>query len=265
MASNLVYCYPADNRLSGVTGVVTSGTASTTFPIAGLTDGDPSLPVTFTGTACTVTFDLGSALQVDLAALIAHNLTGTVTIQGHTADSWGSPTVSQVVPTVTQDADGYWPNRWIDLSVPVPSDATRTLRYWRLVVSGNTANVSIGELWLARKRTLAQNYDWGAIEVDDAPTVWHETDAGVAFAYSLGVRRRRFSAEFDGADATGAAIRDLWRAARGRARSFLIVPLGDEGEVWQVRCAEDAQPTTQVSLDRRTLPLAFEEVSRGLA
>lgn len=265
MGANLVYCLPSDNFASGVTPTVDTGTADSDYPVTNVVDGVPSTPVRFTGTSGSIVFDLGSACQVDLVAVIAHNLNGTVTIQGHSSNSWGAPSVSVTVPTVTQDPDGYWPNRWVDLSVAVPTAGSRTLRYWRLVVAGNTANLSIGEVWLATRRQLTMNYSWGYREVNAAPSVVHRTDAGVEFRYSYGTRQRRLDAELEATDAVVDAMRTLWVAARGRARSFLIVPLGDTGEVWQVRCTDDQVPVTRIFDDHASVPVLFDEVSRGLA
>lgn len=265
MAARMVYCHPGDNFAAGVTPTSDSGTVDADFPLTQATDGTPSTPCRFTTTSGSVIFDLGAACQVDLCAVIGHNLDGTVTLQGNSSNAWGAPSVSVALPAVTQDGDGYWPNRWVDLSVAVPTAGDRTLRYWRLVVTGNTANLSLGEVWLATRRQLAINYSWGYRVVQSAPSVVHRTDAGVTFAYSYGTRMRALEGELEATDAVVDALAALWVAARGRARSFLVVPEGDTGEAWQVRCAEDSLPRTQEFDDHAIVPVTFEELSRGLA
>lgn len=262
--ANLVYCHPGDNWAAGITPTANTGTLLSSYPASFATDGDPAVPATFSTTSGSLVFDLGSARQVDLVAVIGHNINATLTIQGHTANSWGTPSVSVVLPVVTQDGDGQWPNRWVDLSASLSAGA-RTLRYWRLLIGTNSVGPKVGEVWLATRRQLATNISWGYRESDVAPDLVHETDAGVRFVYSQGVRLRRLEAELDATDAVVAALRAWWLAARGRGRSFLVIPEGDAGEVLQVRFADQILSQARTFLDRRVVSVLLEELSRGVA
>lgn len=264
MPTNLVYCHPGDNFAAGLTPTADTGTLLSTYPASFATDGDPAVPATFSTTSGSLVFDLGTARQVDLVAVVGHNINATLTIQGHSSNSWGAPSVSVVLPVVTQDGDGHWPNRWVDLSATLSAGA-RTLRYWRLLIGTNAVGPKVGEVWLATRRQLATNISWGIRETDAAPDLVHETDAGVRYVYSRGVRVRRLEAELDAADAVVAALRALWLAARGRGRSFLVVPEGDTGEALQVRFQDPELAQARIALDRRVVGVRFEEVSRGVA
>lgn len=76
--------------------------------------------------------DLGSALSVQAAAVINHNIgaSGTITLQGNTTDplTWVSPTVDQAL---AGDAD-----------IRAAYISTQTLRYWRLVVDDVSTNTN---------------------------------------------------------------------------------------------------------------------------
>jgi hypothetical protein len=89
----------------------------------------------------TLVADLGSAQAVDVVALCDHNLTaaGTISIAGHTVDSWGAPSLSESITYQAGDVLRYL------------TTASRTYRYWRLSLT-DTANgdgyLRIGELFL---------------------------------------------------------------------------------------------------------------------
>lgn len=262
--ANLVYCHASDNLIAGVVPSVNTGTVLTAYPATNATDGAPAVPTKFSTTSGSLVFNLGTAQRVDLVAVVGHNIDATLTIQGHTSNAWTSPAVSVVLPVTTIEGDGSRPNRWVDLTA-VLSAGARTLQYWRLLIATNPTGPSLGEVWLAgTKRQLATNISWGFAERDAMPDVVHETDAGVRFAYSHGVRVRRLDAELDATDAVSTALRAWWLNARGRSRSFLVLPDGDTGEILQVRFAEAELPQQRVFLDRRVQPLMLEELSRGV-
>lgn len=261
---NLVYAHPADNVAATGTASVNTGTINSAFPVTLVNDSAPSTFAKFSTTAASIVIDLGVAKQIDLGAVIGHNLDGTVTLQGNATNVWTAPTVSIVMPALGQDADGFWKNRWVDVAATYGTGA-RTLRYWRVLVAANTALISIGEIWLSIKYSLVQNIDWGVVEIDESPTVVQRTDAGVRLSYSYGHRLRRFDCELvDITDANAALIRTWWLNSRGAARSFVIIPEGDEGEIMQVAFAEAPLSQTRGFLNQRSISLSFEELSRGI-
>ena len=59
-----------------------------------------------TPTAQTLVIDLGSAKSVDTVAVLGHNLSASaaVSVEAHTADSWGTPALSAVSLTYSSAA-----------------------------------------------------------------------------------------------------------------------------------------------------------------
>lgn len=103
------------------------------------------------GASFNLVIDLGSAQNVTAFALFDHNLTigATLTLQGHTADSWGAPSYSQAV-TVQDPAHLY---------------LDETYRYWRIVpVDGSLSYFEAGDVFLGAYTALSNtlNGDWGS-------------------------------------------------------------------------------------------------------
>lgn len=99
--------------------------------------------------------DLGSAQEIKALVLYDHNLTSgaVIHIQGHTADSWGTPDFDD---TVTYNADKI---------VHYLTSAT-TKRYWRLKIedADNTDDyIQIGELFLGSYLELTDNFSTESI------------------------------------------------------------------------------------------------------
>jgi hypothetical protein len=71
--------------------------------------------------------------NVDCVALIGHNLTAsaTVTFEGHTADSWGAPTVNETLTIATDSDSNVLPNI-------VHYFTQDTLRWWRVTIDDPT-------------------------------------------------------------------------------------------------------------------------------
>jgi len=90
-------------------------------------------------------FDLVvTSKKVDCVALLNHNLTSgaTVTFEGHSADSWGSPTVEETL-TVATDADGNVIDRIVHYFTQ------DNLRWWRVVIddgSNSDTYIQIGRV-----------------------------------------------------------------------------------------------------------------------
>jgi len=96
---------------------------------------------TTTPTAQTLVIDLGSAKSVDTVAVLGHNLSGSaaVSVEAHTADSWGTPALSSVGLTYNSAAIlQYW-------------GSAAVFRYWRFTLDDATNSdgyVEAGVLWL---------------------------------------------------------------------------------------------------------------------
>ena len=65
-------------------------------------DGNPAKPAKLTTTTGAWRWDFGGAKQLDVAAIIHHNLTAglNVRIQGNATDAWGAPSLDQATTPV---------------------------------------------------------------------------------------------------------------------------------------------------------------------
>lgn len=133
-------------RNRGLDGTWSATSAVATLPASNLADINRRRVWRSTGLASPerVVVDLGAAYAIDAIAIVSHNLTtgATVTLKGHTADSWAAPDFSEAV-TVYDDKDA-------DVVVHFLSAQT-TKRYWALEIT-DAANpdgyVEIGVLAL---------------------------------------------------------------------------------------------------------------------
>tara|TARA_Y100000310_G_scaffold14259_1_gene14462 strand:- start:1554 stop:2330 length:777 start_codon:yes stop_codon:yes gene_type:complete len=77
-----------------------------------------------------IVFDLGAAAALDMIGIFGHNLTAaaTVTLQGHTADSWGAPDFSQTLEVVTDEDSVVIPKI-------VEFFTSTSKRYWRVLIA----------------------------------------------------------------------------------------------------------------------------------
>jgi hypothetical protein len=261
-----IYGLASENVAPEATVTVETGTEDADYPAANLVDRNPALPAQLTGTSGAWLLDFGSAQRVDWVLLPHHNIDAAleVRIQGNATNSWGSPTLNTTITIPTYRDDGMPVGSWRDLT-GVGGYSTGGFRYWRFVIVGtNSAAVKVGELALfSQKRTLNPNISWGAKVPERRPVLINETDYGVRNIYDLGTTIRRLAGELDTTDAGLTALRTWWRDARGRARSFGLVPDEDVNEAYLARFETDVDPTL-VTNDRNTIGLDFQEVSRGL-
>ena len=109
-------------------------------------------------TAATAVFDLGAARDVNTFGLVSGNLgtAGTVTVQGHTADSWATPTYnSGALAVYDNDYTGV---------LLYYLGATKNLRYWRAILDdpGNADNyLEAGVAWLGTYSAMERNFSYG--------------------------------------------------------------------------------------------------------
>lgn len=267
MAVNLIYQHGADQVADNATITVQTGTVDPEYPVTNLVDGNPAKPAKILETSGAWKFAFTGAQRIDFLAIPHHNLTAglEVRIQGNAADAWGAPTLNALITIPAWRTDGWPVGPWLDLT-GVAGYAVGGFQYWRLVVVGvNAAPVAIGQVWLgAALRTLSPNLSWGAREGEFHKITEHETDFGVVLSYDFGLLRRTLTGEVDATDAAKTAVLTWWQSTNGRARPTIIVPDGTVNEALMVRWAEPKIDVTRNVIDRNTIPLAFQEVSRGL-
>lgn len=267
--SSFLYARPSDNVLSGATISVNTGTEDPDYLATNINDLHPEKPAKLTTTSGSWVADLGSAKQVDLAAIIHHNLDAAiaVTLQGHTANSWGAPTLSTAFTIPARLNDQYTVNIWLDLTVLFPSAVNRTFRYWRLNVTGvNSAALFVGEWRLeGTRRTFGtRDIKRGSTRMWRRPAILHETELFVRRAYDLGVTIRTVTVDVELTDPVLADLETWYRDAQGIIKPFLIVPNSSETDAWLVGFTNQERPYRRLAPGYHTATIEFQELSRGL-
>ena len=261
--AKLLFQHPADN-LATPDVTATPSSEDVAYPIENLFNGNPAKPFRFDALQGNVVIDFGVATQIDIFAVVMHNLDEGIDfrLQANDVDEWSTPSLDQVVTVGAPDEDGFPPNLGLDLT----GIASRTFRYWRLLVAEDNSDApAFGHLHLgAPKRSLVHNISWGLQEGVERTIVEHETDYYVSTIYDLGVKVRTFQGECETTDAGLAVIRQWWDACRGRALPTIIVPDPANLEPMLVRWAEIRRSDRREFKNVNMLDLAWREVSRGL-
>lgn len=273
--ANFLYQRATDNVAPSATVAVNTGTGDPDYLPANLVDLNPAKPAQLTTTTGSWTFNFASPQQVDVLSIIMHNLTAglEVRLQGHTSNSWGSPTLNLTITIPTYRTDGFPINPWLDVAAQVPVAASRTFAWWRLVIVGtNGAAVKIGEVWLgATKRHLTRNIKWGRKNREQRPGVIHETDYLVKLKYDFGVLRRSIAIEIENNATSLDEILAWGQSCRWTFKPTLIVPNPDNGSTDRLGPMMVNFVTTEAEYETQRaagglfpMSLAFEEMSRGL-
>lgn len=261
-----IYAHYSDNVAPSATITVNTGTEDPDYLAANLVDLNPSKPAQLTTTTGSWVFDWGAAQRVDWVLVPMHNLTAglDVRVQMNATNSWGAPSLDTPIVIPTYRGDGLPVGSWKDLT-GVAGYSVSGFRYLRLVVVGvNAAAVKVGEVMiLANKRTLNPNISWGAQVPEQRLTQVNQTDAGVKMMYDLGTTLRNFRGELDTTDAGLAAVRAWWQNTRGPIYPFAFVLDEDLNDAVMARWSSSLDPTLAIN-DRNTMPIAIEELSRGL-
>ena len=157
---------------SGVT--ITTNSEVAAKPVANIYHYWKSKKYRTTGDAAEwIKIDMGSATDVDLFALVGHNLTSaaTVKIQANATDAWGAPTVDV---TVTYHAD---------ILIYIWA-ATQSYRWWRisLVDAANPAGyIEVGHAFLGAVWEPSRSFS-GFTLIPSDPSVISESDDGAEMA-----------------------------------------------------------------------------------
>lgn len=261
-----IYAHYGDNVAPAATITVNTGTEDPDYLAANLVDLNPSKPAQLTSTTGSWVFDWGAAQRVDWVLIPMHNLTAglEVRIQQNATNNWGSPTVNTTITIPAYRGDGLPVGCWRDLT-GVAGYLVGGFQFLRLIVVGtNAAAVKIGEVMiLSNKRTLNPNISWGAQVPEQRLSQVNQTDAGVKMMYDLGTTLRTFRGELDTTDAGLAAVRAWWQSTKGPIYPFAFVLDEDVNDAVMARWSSSLDPTLAIN-DRNTMPIAIEELSRGL-
>jgi hypothetical protein len=140
-------------------------------------------------------------------------------------------------------------------------------RYYRLTVpSANSANLAIGDLWLA---SVAHDFtgalQWGLQELTDHPSIEHETEYRVGTIYGLGVRTRTIRGTVKARTRDLAPALRAWDEDAGsRARASLFIPDSTKHDALFVRFGPGGMAETKLGPGLSTFDFVVNEAGRGL-
>jgi hypothetical protein len=262
--AKLIFQHPEDQLLSDAVTITPSNTPPTGYGTANLFDSNPAKAFKLDAASGSIVFDFGSAVNVDVFAIIHHNLDealANVKIQGNASDVWTSPSLDQAVTIPAWEKDGFPVNPWLDLSA-----LANSFRYWRLAFgTANSANIQLGQVWLGQtKRSLTHNVSWGYQEGVERRIIEHETDYGVSTIYDLGAKIKSWSPEIRTSDAGMTLVEQWWDACHGRALPTLIVLDPAVNDARLVRWSAQARGIGRDFKNDNVIKFGLREVSRGL-
>jgi len=239
---------------------------------ATLVDDNPAKVAKIDSTTGAWLFSYAAKQPVAIVALIHHafDAGADVKIQGNATDDWlGSPgpafEASLTIPAWLGTGAGRWPvNPWLDLTAQPGYDATG-FQYWRLVITGNSQNLQLGQVWFGSAiRRLDPDLRWDFVRTRDKPIIENKTAFGVSTIYARGTTRWQLQGDHRVTDALEADLDTQWFEADGRAYPWLLVPDGLENRCALVRWAETNRAVTKHFLDVHDHRFVAEEVARGL-
>lgn len=239
---------------------------------ASLVDDNPAKVAKIDSTTGAWLFAYAAKQPIQIVALIHHDFDAgaDVKIQGNATDDWtGSPgpafEASIVIPPWLGASPRRWPvNPWLDLTAQPGYDATG-FQYWRLVITGNSQNLQLGQVWFGETiRRLDPDLQWNFVRSRETPLIENATAFGVATFYGRGTTRWRLEGDHRMTEALETALNEASFDTDGRVYPWLLVPDGLENRCYFVRWAETTRAVTKYFLDVYDQRFVVQEVSRGL-
>ncbi len=219
--ADFFYLRNGDDLVQGnATLEVDSGTEDTEYPAANLGNQNVNKPAKLTTTTGRWKIDLGSAMDIQFAALLVSNLDGGLTnfdLEGHATDDWGAPSFSTSFVLPGNDVAGFPFNAFLDLG------GSQSFRWWSIVANdANSANLILGEWVLSTiVRQFSRNFLNGRIDEERRAVKEQETEAGVVGVFQQPTRGRSMVAQFYSKTVDATALQDLQKANAGRALQFI--------------------------------------------
>lgn len=217
--------------------------------------------------------DLGAKIEVQGVLVFNTNLDAalTLTLQATDDNVWPGSSLSQTLTIPAKHYDGFSAGVWFDLATRVPVLASRSWRYWSLLVTANSVPVTIGmAVLVSTVRRLGRNITWSPVSSLGHGEIRNPTKFGVHSVLELGNRDRVFKAGVPQADdATRAQLIALREDARGGNRPFFLCAAGDEDasdplkEPMWVEWGGDTLDVTHDFLNLHGASVLFHELSYG--
>jgi len=280
MANEAIYTRPSDQVADLATITIETGTdpGDDNYAPEVLVDENPAKVAKILSTTGAWQFAFPSAQRIDLAACIHSTFETdcTLRLQGNTSASWSSPPFNAEI-TVHEwlgAGVGRWPrNQWLDLTEE-SGYTTTGYQYWRLLCTGNTQNIQLGQVIFSPTiRLMDPDLRWDFGRRVRNRNMVNETAFGSKTVYAR--RSPQFMLEGD-QRMTEAFYDDMVihaHDASGVASPWVLIPKRptssdletvDEAEAYYVRWMEDVFATTHVFVGAIDRKFMVEEVSRGL-
>jgi hypothetical protein len=271
MASAAIYTRPSDNVAPNATKTIQTGTdpGDTNYGPNSLTDLNPAKMAKILSTTAAWLLDFTVAQRIDLAAFIHSTIEspGTLRLQGNATDSWGAPSFNALVDLQAWFGTGTsrWPrNQWLDLTQEA-GYSTTGYRYWRILVTGNPQNVWMGQVVLSPTiRRMDPDLRWDYVRAPKKRSIVNETAFGSKTIYARTTTQFMLEGDQRMDEALFVDQEAHFYNANGIALPWLLIPDGDEPDVYFVRWVDDVYATTHHFLDVRDRKFRVEELSRGL-
>ena len=283
MALNTIFQRASDEVARDATITIGIGTdpGDDDYAPTSLVDDNPAKVAKIDSTTGAWDLDFGSAQRIDLVALIHHDFDAgaNVKFQGFSSDPGGSPgpsaaiEASITIPAWLGSGTSAWPvNAWKDLTGE-SGYTTTGYRYWRLIVTGNSQNLQLGQLVCCSTiRTLDPDLRWDYVRSVRKPNIFNRTAFEVDTIYTRGTSVWRLEADLRQDDTLLSDLEAHWYDADGQAKPFLAIPSPPDsastGSVerrpYLVRYDEDNRSLRHHAYDVHDMRLILREVGRGL-
>lgn len=255
------------NQIAELLGVVAASSSNSEYPVSNLYDSNYAKTWRSTAagaSAQTLTVDLGAATQIKAVGLMNVNLrsTSTVTIAGHTADSWGTPDFGPETIVAT----GLGTERY---NLFHPLSSAQTFRYWRVSMTDNgnpDGFISVGEWFLGSHVVLSDAYSNANTKVRSRNSVEHRSSAMQGFVYA---RPPHWEFQLNWGN-TVEDLRDELRAldqsVNGNETPFIFVmDATSPSESYYVRMQNGSFSENRIHFDRYNIGMNLIEETRGLS
>lgn len=269
--SAAIFTRPSDNVAPNATKTIQTGTdpGDDHYGPDTLTDLNPAKMAKILSTTAAWLFDFGAAQRIDLIALIHSTFATTCTLrlQGNATDVWTSPSFNAVIDVQAWLGSGTtrWPrNQWLDLTQEA-GYSTTGYRYWRILITGNDQNVWLGQVIMSPTiRRMDPDLRWDYVPSHRKRSIVNETAFGSKTIYARGTTQYLLQGDHRMDEDLYVDQMEHFYDADGIALPWVLIPDGDEPDVYFVRWAEDLFAGPHHLPNVRDRKFQVEELSRGL-
>ncbi|HEX8030269.1 MAG TPA: hypothetical protein VF491_17465 [Vicinamibacterales bacterium] len=272
-----IYQHWSDNvaRNATLTADPDSGSpADETYGPDALVDDNPAKVAKIDATTGAWIEDFGEAQRVDLVGLIHHDFDEGADVRIQAADSLSDFTSSPAspdfdaaitIPPWLGSGSRLWPvNPWLDLTTQ-PGYSATGWRYWRLVVTGNSQNLQLGQLWLSPTiRRFDPDVRWGVTRAPRRLYAKSTTVFEVDNFVSRSSRRWSQIGDLLPEQALADALEIQWDDVDGAVLPWLLVPDGAVNNCYLVRWDQPDRPLQFVAPGIYATQIKVIEAARGL-